>query len=307
MKVAIVGGTGLLGSRLVRELSSGNHDPVVLSRRVDASRKTTTIAPVRKWDPNGDVAANIQALDAVDAIVNLAGEPIDSGRWTAARKQRIRESRIQSVRSILEALTQMVNKPPVLISGSAVGIYGSKGDKILAEDEEPGTDFLAEVCRDLESEIANAKKFGLRVVVIRTGVVLSSSGGALSKMLPHFKLGLGGRIGRGRQWFPWVHEDDVAGIISHCLENDSIKGAVNAASPGIVTNRGFTKALGKVLGRPTLFPVPILALRMVFGEMSSILYSSHRTSAEKIQKLGYSFKYPEIEGALRDCTLKRET
>jgi uncharacterized protein (TIGR01777 family) len=306
MKVAIIGGTGLIGFRLIRELKRKGHEPVVLSRQVASSRQGAAICPVRKWHP-GNTATNQLALESIDAVVNLAGEPIDSGRWTSSRKKSIRESRTLSARSIVDAVSEMENRPRVLVSGSAVGIYGSRGDEVLEEAEEPGGDFLATVCRDSELEADLAQEHGLRVVNIRTGVVLSSSGGALSKILIPFKLGLGGRIGNGNQWFPWIHEEDVAGIIVHCLETDSIFGAVNATSPGIVTNRDFSEALGNVVGRPAFFPVPIFLLKALFGEMSSILFSSHRTSSEKIQESGYSFVHKEIMGALSECVSSGES
>jgi uncharacterized protein (TIGR01777 family) len=306
MKVAIIGGTGLIGSRLSKDLKRGGHEPIVLSRQVEASQQDAAISSVRKWNP-GDSATNLQALESVDAVVNLAGEPIDSGRWTTSRKQRIRESRILSARSVVDAVSEMETKPKILISGSAVGIYGSRGDDVLEEAEEPGSDFLASVCRESELEAGLAQEHGLRVVNVRTGIVLSSSGGALSKMLVPFKLGLGGRIGDGKQWFPWIHEDDVAGILVHCLETDSISGAVNATSPGILTNRDFSEALGKAIGRPAVLPVPIFLLKAFFGKMSSVLFSSHRTSSKKIQESGYSFLHDEIMGALNECISNGET
>ncbi len=302
MKVAIIGGTGLIGSRLAKALKRRNHEPIVLSRNIASSLQAAPDFPIRKWAP-GETATNLKALESVEAVVNLAGEPIDSGRWTTSRKQRIRDSRTQGVRSIVEAISRMEDRPRILVSGSAVGIYGSRGNDVLQEADDPGSDFLATVCRDAENEAKAAENLDLRVVRIRMGVVLSSSGGALRKMLTPFRLGLGGQIGNGRQWFPWIHEEDAAGALVHCLETDSISGAVNASSPGILTNRDFTKALGKVLGKPTVVPVPGLLLRAVLGEMSGILLASQRMSSAKLRESGYSFVYDEIEGALNECLL----
>jgi len=306
MKIAIIGGTGLIGSQLASRLRSENHSPILLSRTAAQCAQRPFSIPVRKWDPSNPVLCR-QALDSVDAIVNLAGEPIDSGRWTTSRKNRILHSRVQGIKSILEAVSELESRPKILISGSAVGIYGSRGDEVLGEGASLGNDFLAQVCIDCEQEANKAKELNLRVINIRTGVVLSPTGGALRKMLVPFKLGVGGRIGDGKQWFPWIHEFDIASLILHCIHTDSISGPVNATSPGIVTNLDFTRALGKVLRRPTLFPVPLVALRVLFGEMSSIMFSSHHISSEKIEDSGFSFRYREVEDALRACMLSEET
>jgi len=199
----------------------------------------------------------------------------------------------------------MDRKPKVFICGSAVGYYGSRGSDLLKESEGSGNDFLAQVCLDQEKEADAAAQLGIRVVKLRTGIVLSPSGGTVSKMLLPFQLGMGGRLGNGKQWFPWIHEKDISGIILHSLENKNVSGPVNAASPGIVSNRDFTTALGKALGKPAPFTIPAFALKVVYGEMSTILYSSIRASAGKISGLGYEFKFKDIEAALKECTENR--
>jgi uncharacterized protein len=311
MKVAISGGTGLIGRALVKALLDKGHEPIVLSRSPERVTGKSKRVLYRKWNPpaddsgvdtSGDALAG--ALADVDAVVNLAGEPIDSGRWTQARKQRIRDSRVIGNRRIVEALSRLEKKPRTFIAGSAVGYYGSCGDTILDEKSPPGGNFLAGVCRDLEGEATRAEELGLRVVALRTGVVLSPSGGALQRMLTPFRLCLGGRLGDGNQWFPWIHESDLAGIIVHCLENDTIAGPINGTAPGAVTNRDFTLTLGRVLKRPTPFPMPLALLRLLFGEMAGVLVSSHRTAADRITRLGYEFRYEDVEKALENVISK---
>lgn len=304
MKVAITGGTGLIGTQLTKDLLDKKHEPVILSRNPQRPSGSTPALHVREWSPNGRDKHH-HALEDVDAVVSLAGEPIYSGRWNDAKKKRIKDSRVNGIRMIVETLDRMDRKPEVLICGSAVGYYGSRGNDRLKESEGPGNDFLAQVCRDQEKAADAAAQLGVRVVKLRTGIVLSASGGALSKLLPPFQFGLGGRLGNGKQWFPWIHEKDISGIILHSLENSAVSGAVNASSPGILSNRDFTKILAQTLGKPALFAIPPVALRMIFGEMATILFSSIRTSADKILGLGYSFQFREIDAALRSCVEKR--
>jgi uncharacterized protein (TIGR01777 family) len=296
MRVAIPGGTGLIGRNLVSRLLSAGHEPVILSRN---PAKTSAVMPgveARRWVIGGE--APEKALEGVDAVVNLAGEPIVGGRWNKERKKRIRDSRVQGTAQIVSAMEKLGSRPEVLIAGSAVGFYGSRGDDILRENEDPGDDFLAAVCRDLEVEAVRAEGLGVRVVRIRTSAVLSSRAGALPKMLTPFKLGLGGRIGSGRQWFPWIHESDIAGVIHFCLENDTVSGAVNAASPGSARNSEFTRALAKSLSRPAFMPIPIFALRALFGEMAVVLSSSIRAVPAALESAGYAFQHKSLEEAL---------
>ncbi len=300
MKVAITGGTGLIGTRLAKDLREREHDPIILTRHPERSRGTASPLHVRKWNPNSEGEGQ-HALEGVDAVVSLAGEPIYNGRWNDSKKKRIRDSRVLGIKRIIETLNRMDHKPKVLICGSAVGYYGSRGDDRLKEAEAPGNDFLAQVCRDQEKAAEAAVPQGIRLVKLRTGIVLSPSGGVLSRMRRPFQMGLGGRLGSGRQWFPWIHENDISGIILYSLENQSVSGPVNAVSPGIVTNRDFTLALGKAMEKPAPFVVPLFALKLVFGEMATILDSSIRASAGKISGLGYTFKYRDLEAALKDC------
>jgi uncharacterized protein (TIGR01777 family) len=298
MKVAIPGGTGLIGRNLISKLKAAGHEPVILTR--DPTRIPTGMSGLetRRWRI-GDKETE-KALEGVGAVVNLAGEPIVGGRWTEQLKRRIRESRILGTAQIVSAMKKLREKPEVFVAGSAVGYYGSRGDDVLGEDEGPGGDFLAGVCRDLEGEAMKAESLGVRVILSRTAPVLSMSGGALAKMLAPFRLGLGGRIGSGRQWFPWIHESDIAGAILFCLENTDIRGAVNVAAPGIVRNSEFTGTLAKVLSRPAILPIPVFALKILFGEMATILDSSIRAVPDVVTSAGYSFGHPSLQDALRN-------
>jgi uncharacterized protein (TIGR01777 family) len=304
MKVAVPGATGLIGRMLVRELVGRGHEPVVLTR--DPGRVTGALAGFekRRWIPDGDPSP--EAFVGVDAVVNLAGAPIASGRWTKERKRMIRDSRVLGTAGIVRSISMLDSAPEVFVAGSALGYYGSRGNDLLGEDQGHGQDFLAGVCRDLEKEAVKAESFGVRVVRMRTGVVLSSRGGALEKMLPPFRIGLGGRIGSGRQWFSWIHEKDIVEAIIFFLENRAINGAVNAVSPHAVTNAEFTRTLGNALNRPAVFPVPPLVLRVIFGEMAGVLTFSIRASADKLVSSGYSFQYDDLREALDECLASRE-
>ncbi len=297
MKVAIPGGTGLIGRHLADTLAGSGHEPIILTRKLDRAAVTHT---QRRWQPE-QLDLCVEALAGVDAVVNLAGAPIDAGRWTRTRKQRIRDSRVLGTRRLVEALALASDRPRVLIAGSAVGYYGSRGDDILDEHSTAGRDFLAQVCVDLEAEADRATALDIRVVAIRTGVVLAADGGALRRMLPPFRLGLGGRLGHGHQWLPWIHVDDLVAIIVACLENETLAGAVNGTSPAAATNRQFTVALGAALGRPTPFPLPGAALRLLFGEMSSILTASQRVMPRRLLASGFTFRYEALADALQAC------
>lgn len=297
MKVAIPGATGLIGRLLVRSLVERGHEPVVLTRNPSGVSGDMADLDVRRWIADPDPAP----FEGVDAVVNLSGEPIVSGRWTAEKKRRIRESRVKGNAAIVSALSMLDPRPGILITGSAVGYYGSRGDDLLIESEGNGSDFLAGVCRDLEAEAENAEALGIRVIRMRTGVVLSPRGGALAKMLPPFRMGIGGRIGSGRQWFSWIHERDLTGAIMFFLENPEISGAVNAVSPGVVRNSDFTRSLGRVLSRPAIIPIPLIAFRLLYGEMAGVLAFSVRAVPEKLRDAGYEFQYNDIEEALASC------
>jgi uncharacterized protein (TIGR01777 family) len=251
------------------------------------------------WQPEtGSIAT--PGLEGLDAVVHLAGENIAAGRWTAEKKASIRDSRVQGTHLLCDALAQLVNPPKVLVSASAIGYYGDRGAEVLREDSRPGRDFLADVCRAWEAATAPAAQRGIRVVNLRFGIVLSAAGGALAKMLLPFKLGAGGIIGSGQQYMSWIALDDVVGAIHHTLITDTLHGPVNAVAPNPVTNAVFTKTLGRVLWRPTLFPLPAFVARAAFGEMAdALLLASTRVEPARLKDTHYAFRYPELEGALR--------
>ena len=300
MKVIIPGGSGLIGSSLARLLISKGYVPVIVSRsKVNINSNIETA----EWNPYSE-ELDTKPFEDTDAVINLSGYPIAAGRWTKKRRKLIYDSRIITTKKLVSIFEQLDKKPQIFIAGSAVGYYGDRGDEVLDEKSSPGNDFAARVCNDLEQEAVKAEKLGIRTVRIRTGVVLSKSGGALAKMLLPFKMGLGGRLGSGSQYFPWIHETDLVKIFLYCLENTKIGGAVNGVSPGIVTNKEFTRELGKALKRPAVFPVPAAGLKLILGEMSSVLLGSQRAEAKKIIEAGFKFEFENIEDALLDCLRK---
>jgi uncharacterized protein (TIGR01777 family) len=298
MNILVTGASGLIGSALVTFLTLTGHG---VTRLVRSPPKPGERAAY--WDPMaGTIEAS--AFDGVDVVVHLAGENI-AARWTADKKVKIRDSRVRGTRVLCEALARLSTPPKALVSASAIGYYGDRGEAILTEDSAPGTGFLPEVCRAWEAETAPAGQQGIRVVQLRLGIVLSAAGGALAKMLPPFRLGLGGVLGTGRQYMSWIAIDDVIRTIQHAIVTDALQGPVNAVAPQVVTNREFTKTLGQVLGRPTLFPMPAFAARLMFGEMAdALLLASARVQPVKLQAAGYSFRYPELEAALRHVLQK---
>jgi uncharacterized protein (TIGR01777 family) len=293
MKVAVTGASGLVGSALVPFLTTGGHEVVRLVRR--HPRGEDEIG----WDPSAGKIDGA-ALEGVDAVIHLSGENLAGGRWTEARKARLRDSRIDTTRLLARTLAGLERPPRVLVSASAVGFYGSRGDRWLDEDTSPGDDFLARLCQDWEAAAAPAAEAGIRVAHPRLGVVLSPRGGALGKMLLPFKAGLGGVVGPGTQHMSWVALDDVVGALHHALVHD-LTGPFNLVSPEPVTNREFTKTLGDVLGRPTLAPVPAFALRLALGEemANSTLLASQRARPGRLIASGYAFRFPSLEEALR--------
>ena len=296
MRVAITGSTGLVGSGAVTVLSAAGHEVVRLVRRAPAPGEKAVL----RWDP---VTREVDAagLEGLDAVVHLAGENIASGRWNAARKAAIRDSRVNGTRLLCEALAGLARPPKTLVCASAIGIYGDRGEDALTEESPAATGFLPEVCREWEAASGPAARKGIRVVVLRIGVVLSPNGGALSRMLPLFRIGLGGVIGSGRQYVSWVALDDLPLIILHALQCGDLSGPVNAVAPRPVTNREFTEALGKALSRPTPLPVPAFAPRLaVGGEMAdALLLASARGIPRRLEETGYRFRFPELGGALR--------
>ncbi|HWW76014.1 MAG TPA: TIGR01777 family oxidoreductase [Pyrinomonadaceae bacterium] len=298
MKVIVTGSTGLVGGALVRSLLADGHEVTRLVRGGAQGFRAPGTAAVH-WNPErGEIDA--AALEGHDAAVHLAGEPIAEGRWDEEKKRRILESRVKGTRLLAEALAGLSAKPGVLVSASATGFYGDRGDEVLLEESASGEDFLSEVCREWEKATLPASQAGVRVVHLRIGVVLSGEGGALTKMVTPFKLGLGGKLGGGRQYMSWIALEDLIGVIRRALEDESLRGPVNAVAPGAVTNEEFTKAMGRVLGRPTFMAVPAFAARLAFGEVAdAVLLAGARVEPARLKEAGYRFQYPEIEGALR--------
>jgi uncharacterized protein len=293
MNILVTGASGLIGTALVSSLASSGHEVTRLVRGQPTSEGKTA-----RWDP---MAGTIEAgaIEGVDAVVHLAGENI-AERWTSAKKAKIRDSRVKGTQLLCETLTRLSSPPKTLVSASAIGYYGDRGDAILTEDSPPGQGFLSEVCRAWEAATEPARQHGIRVVQLRLGVVLSAKGGALAKILPPFRLGLGGVLGSGQHYMSWIALDDAVGAIQHAIATDALQGPTNAAAPRAVTNQEFTKTLGNVLGRPTAIPLPAFAARLMFGEMADeVLLASARIQPTKLVASGYQFRYPELEGALR--------
>jgi uncharacterized protein (TIGR01777 family) len=298
VKVIVTGATGLIGSALVRSLLADGHTVTRLVRGGGRGAPSPGVSDVR-WDPEkGSVDA--AALEGHDAAVHLAGEPVAEGRWTEEKKRRIRESRARGTRLLAETLARLARKPAVLVSASATGYYGDRGAELLTEESASGNDFLSEVCREWEANARPAAEAGIRVVHPRIGVVLDAAGGALPKMLTPFKLGVGGRLGDGRQYMSWITLPDVVSVIRRAIDDGELRGPVNAVAPRPVTNGEFTKTLGRVLGRPTIFAVPEFALRLAFGEVAdAALLASQRVEPARLKAAGFRFADPELEGALR--------
>ncbi|HYM11550.1 MAG TPA: TIGR01777 family oxidoreductase [Bryobacterales bacterium] len=298
MRALVTGATGFIGRRLFSELDR----PVALSRHPARARASLgSSAEIFGWDPEAAPPPK-ESLHNIDVVFHLAGESVGEGRWTPARKQLLRQSRVLSTRHLVDALASLDTRPQVFVCASAVGYYGDRGDEIVEETAPPGHDFLAELCQAWEAEAARARSFGVRVVSIRTGLVLGPSGGALARMLPPFHLGLGGRLGSGRQWMPWIHLDDLAGLYLHAAEKPGIDGPMNGVAPAPVTNAEFTKTLAAVLHRPAIFPVPAFALRLALGEFAGVLLASQRVAPRVAESTGYRFRYTALADALRSAT-----
>lgn len=292
MKVAISGASGMVGQDLT-SLLKGQGDSVTSLTRSPKSPEDV------RWDPAQGVLDESK-LAGVDAFVHLAGESIAEGRWNEAKKARIRDSRVVGTRLVAETLARMSDGPKTLIQASAIGYYGDRGAEVCQEDSSPGTGFLPDVCVAWEAASAPAEAAGIRVVKLRIGVVLSPRGGALAKMLLPFRIGAGGVIGSGKQYFSWIALDDLTQVIRFALLESGLSGPVNAVAPHAVTNHDYTKTLGKVLGRPTIFPMPAFAARLAFGEMAdALLLASTRVVPNRLQQAGYTFRHPELEPALR--------
>jgi len=297
MKILVTGSTGLVGTALSAALARDGHTVCRLlrpqSKLPAGSKDGFDVA----WNPaTGELGG---AGVGADAVVNLAGASIADGRWGDERKKLLRTSRIETTRALVNALAKMSARPRVLVSASAIGIYGSRGDEVLTEESAPGTDFLSGLAREWEAEALKAEALGIRVVLARFGIILSRNGGALPKMMLPFKFGAGGKLGSGKQWMSWVTLEDVAGILKFAIENSAARGPVNVVAPGAVQNAEFTKVLAKTMRRPALFPAPAVTLRLALGEMAdALLLSSQRVKPERLQQLGYSFLYSELPAAL---------
>jgi uncharacterized protein (TIGR01777 family) len=299
MKCVVSGGTGFIGRRVVARLLQNHHYVGVWSRK-PGLEKRTAIASF-SWDPlQGEPSA--ESINAMDAVIHLAGENV-AQRWSADVKRRIRDSRVLGTRHLVDAIARVKHRPKVLVCTSAIGYYGERGDEILAESSPQGKGFLADICHEWEAEADRAAELGLRVVKLRIGFVLGNDGGALGKILPVFRAGLGGRLGSGKQWMPWIHVDDVAEMFIHAAESD-ISGVWNTTSPNPVINADFTKQLGHALHRPSLFPVPGFALKLAFGEFGQHMLDSARVIPGAAIASGYRFRYPELGPALADLVGK---
>ncbi len=293
MHIAISGASGLVGGALVRRFTGQGHTVVRLVRT--DQRHEPGVIP---WQPDED-QLDASRLEGLDAVVHLAGENIASGRWTARRKARIRDSRVNGTTLLCGALARCARPPKVLLSASAVGFYGDRGDEWVTEGTDAGRGFLADVCAEWESATHSASQRGIRVVNGRIGMVLSAAGGALKKMLTPFRLGVGGRIGSGRQWMSWIELDDLVAAIDFCLEHEALGGPVNLVSPHPVTNLQFTQALGAALHRPTVMPMPAFAARLVFGELAdALLLSSLRARPARLAESGFEFRHGSLAAAL---------
>lgn len=294
MKILVSGSTGFIGSEMVAFLKSKGHSVVRLVRAKTGSGDEEIL-----WNPVARVL-DAKRLEGLDAVVHLAGDPIAQGRWTPEKKARIRDSRVKGTRFLAESVIQLAQPPKIFLCASAIGIYGDRGEETLTEESAPGTGFLAQTGIEWEKACEPAVQKGLRVVHLRTGMVLSPKDGALKMMLPPFRFGVGGILGDGRQTLSWIALPDEIAAITHALNTDSLRGPVNLVSPNPVTNREFTKTLGAVLHRPTVFPVPAFAVRLLFGEMGDeLLLASTRVEPRRLKSTGYRFLHPDLDGALR--------
>ena len=302
MRVAVTGATGTLGRALVRELRVRGDEGTALSRNGERARAQLGVDAATWSDPKAE-RPPADALRGRDGVVHLLGETV-AQRWSGEARREIRDSRVLATRNLVDALGELPEseRPRVLVSQSATGWYGARGDERLDEAEPAGDDFLAAVVRDWEAEARRAEEHGVRVVTTRTGVVLSESGGALDKMLPFFKAGIGGPVAGGRQYVPWVHLDDVAGAVLFALDTEAARGPLNVTAPEPVTNGELSRTLGRVLRRPAFAPVPGLAVKALYGEMATIVTTGQRAVPARLTELGYEFRRPELEAALRDAT-----
>ena len=299
MKIIISGATGLVGTALARTLRDEGHS---VARLVRAG--SVAVAGDIQWDP-ANSKIDLAALEGADAVVNLNGASIGGGRWTPERKKLLRTSRVETTRFLVDSMSRLRQKPRAFVSASAIGFYGSRGDEVLTEASASGADFLSGLSREWEQEAERAESFGIRTAILRFGIILSSRGGALPRMLTPFKMGAGGRLGDGKQWMSWIALDDVIGIIRWAIADSQVKGPVNVVAPNPVQNSEFTRVLAKVLHRPAIFPAPAFALRLMLGEMAdALLLGSQRVRPEKLLESGYKFRFEKLEPALQATLAK---
>ncbi len=296
MKIALTGATGFVGRRLIARLQGGGHELYVLSRREPADLPDGV--RFHQWNALKEHPP-LDALEGAGAVIHLAGEPV-AQRWTPRAKLRIQASRVEGTNALTAAIARLTHKPKTLLAASAIGYYGNRGEELLNENSPPGSGFLPETSVRWEAASDKAAQLGMRVVKFRIGLVLGAEGGALKKMLPPFRLGLGGRLGSGRQWMSWIHVEDLAGMILFALQREDIRGVMNATSPNPVRNAAFTHALGSALKRPTVFPVPAFALKLLLGEMSELLLDSQRVEPAAALRSAFSFQFPSLASALQD-------
>ncbi len=292
MKILITGGSGFVGQLLCQRLIESGHQPLVVSR---SPEKAAKVLP-----ESTEVRASVRdfAADSPEAIVNLAGEPIAEGRWTEAKKKALVDSRVNITRELVEFCSSQDQPPAVMVSASAMGYYGDQGDRDVTEETEPHDEFAHQLCRRWEAEAQKAEEFGVRVAILRIGLVLDAGGGMLAKTTTPFKLGLGGKLGDGRQYMPWIHREDMVGMILFLLQNEELSGPFNASAPNPVTNAEFTRELGRALKRPTVLPAPAPALKLVFGEMSRLLLTGAKMLPARMEEAGFKFRYRELDQAL---------
>lgn len=303
MKVVVTGATGFVGKVLVRQLLDSNNEVIVLTRNVaKAALLLGSKCQYHQWSDTNSLPP-VEAFEGTDAVINLMGETI-SERWTEEHKKRVYDSRIVSTRRLIEAIEKTQKKPKAFVSTSAIGIYGDRGSEDIKESSSQADDFLARVCKDWEAEANKAIQIGLRVAIIRVGVVLGRGGGALAKMLPIFKLGGGGPVGSGKQYMSWIHVEDIASMFIEAAKNDSMSGAFNGTAPYPATNADFSKTLGKVLRRPAFMPAPAFAMKIAFGEMSQILLGGAKVLPERFQQQKFRYRYPTLEIALKNSATK---
>ena len=297
MRVLITGGTGMIGRALAADLAADGHEAIVLSRHPEQATGLPTCVCAEYWDAH-TAEGWISLVEGVDAIVNLAGENIATGRWTRERKRRVRDSRLNAGRAVIQAMEAASHKPHAVIQASGIGYYGSRGDMEVTEDTSAGSDFLAQLAVEWEASTARVQALGVRHVIIRTGVVLSMEGGALPRLLLPFRLFIGGRLGRGRQYVPWIHIADEVRAIHFLINNQAASGPFNLAAPNPLTNAEFSRLIGQQLKRPAFIPTPAFALHLLFGEMATLLLDGQRAVPRNLLELGFTFQFSEADSAL---------